>query len=341
MKAIITGATGQCGGYLAEMLLNKGYEVYAMVRRNTCFDLSKSPLGKFTSNDKFCIVRGDVTDQASINELVEKIKPNEFYNAASQSHVHDSWEYPIATAQINAIGTLVCLEAIRRYAPYCKFLQFSTSELFGKAVQSPQNESTPFYPRSPYAVSKLYAYWIVVNYRESYDLFACNAILFNMESPRRGKDFVTQKIARGVAKIKWEMEQGLTTNPLLLGNLDCKRDWNDARNSLEFIWKMLQKENPDDFVIGSGENHSIREFLKEALNVAEIEYTEEGDKFLSKDGKLIVGTNPKFLRPAEVFELKADPSKAVKELDYNSKRGFKDLVREMTIEAYEEIKRSS
>ena len=336
MKAIVTGATGQCGGYLCEMLLEKGYEVFGMIRRNTQFNAEKSFIKDILNHERFHLVNGDVTDQTSINNLVVKIKPDEFYNLAAQSHVHESWDYPVLTAQTNAVGTLICLEAIRQHAPQCRFLQFSTSELFGKVEESPQNERTRFYPRSPYGIAKLFAFWAVVNYRESFGTFASNAILFNMESLRRGKNFVTQKIATNIARIKKELDEGKEPRPVLMGNLDARRNWNDVRNSLEYVWKMLQHNKPDDFVIGSGEDNSVREFIREALNAAGIEYNEEGDKFFSKDGKVLVGTDPEFMRPAEVHILKADPSKAVRELGYEIKYGFKDIVKEMVESAMKE-----
>ncbi len=335
MRAVVTGSLGQCGSYLCEFLLQKGYEVFAVVRRNTLFEPSKSFLKGCLGSEKFHIVKGDVTDLSSIKKIVERARPDEFYNAASQSHVHESWEIPIMTAEVNAIGTLNCLQALREDAHYCRFLQFSTSELFGKIDSESQSEITKFHPRSPYAVSKIYAYWITVNYRESYDLFASNAIFFNMESPRRGSDFVTQKIAKGIARIKKSIDANKEFAPLGMGNLNSKRDWNDARESIQYGWKILQLDKPDDFVIGSGKHYSIGDFVKEALNVLDIEYIEKynpeykQNEFFLKDGRPLIITDPKFFRPAEVSALKADSSKAQRILDYKPKSTLNFIVRDM------------
>lgn len=335
MRAFVTGASGQAGSYLCEHLLEKGYEVFAMVRRNTSFIPEKSFLAACLNNSKFHIVKGDVTDPWSMERLLEEIRPGHFYNAAAQSHVHESWQYPIATVDSTAKGVLHCLEVIRKTVPSCKFVQFSSSELFGMVRETPQNELTPFYPRSPYGVSKLFGYWMTVNYRESYDLFACNAILFNMESPRRGSNFVTQKIAQGVARMMWQRQNREPITPLILGNLKAERDWNDSRVSVRAVVSMLERDTPADYVIGSGRAHSVRDFLERALTVIGMDWKSDGDQyFWGKD--LIITTDKTFLRPAEVPLLIADSTKARKELGYDpSGQDFGRLVTEMVQAAYE------
>ena len=319
MKSFVTGASGQAGSFLCEHLLTLGREVYAMVRRNTSFVPEKSFLAGCLSNPKFHLCKGDVTDPYSLNRLMEEIHPDEFYNCAAQSHVHESWEFPIHTVDATAKGVLHCLEVIRKTVPSCRFVQFSSSELFGMVRETPQNENTPFYPRSPYGVSKLFGHWMTVNYRESYDLFACNAILFNMESPRRGPNFVTQKIAQGVARIKrqlWNLEKPA---PIVLGNLDARRDWNDARVSIKTVVKMLERDTPRDYVIGSGVARSVMDFLGSAFNAVDIPKWEE-----------YVKIDPAFIRPAEVPLLVADARKAIEELGYNpAVQDFQALVTEM------------
>lgn len=330
MRCFVTGASGQAGSYLCEHLLEKGYEVFAMVRRNTSFIPEKSFLAGCLSNSKFHLVKGDVTDPYSLERLLEEIRPGHFYNAAAQSHVHESWQYPIATVDATAKGVLHCLEVIRKTVPSCKFVQFSSSELFGMVRETPQNELTPFYPRSPYGVSKLFGYWMTVNYRESYDLFACNAILFNMESPRRGANFVTQKIAQGVARICKQLDRRERVAPLVLGNLDAKRDWNDARVSVRAVVRMLERDTPADYVIGSGRAHSVREFLEEAFRAVGIGPIRSGDQYFNAGDQLLVTTDKSLLRPAEVPLLIADSRKAQKELGYDpSGQDFEKLVTEM------------
>lgn len=334
MRSLITGVSGQCGSYLAEHLLEKGHEVFGMVRRNTSFIPEKSFIAGCLSNPKFHLVKGDVVDPYSLERLLEEIRPAHIYNTAAQSHVHESWTYPISTVDSTAKGVLHCLEVIRKTVPSCKFAQFSSSELFGATKITPQNEQTPFYPRSPYAVSKLFGYWMTVNYRESYDLFACNAILFNMESPRRGANFVTQKIAQGVARIRHQLENHERVAPLVLGNLEAKRDWNDARVSVRAVVRMLERETPADYVIGSGRSHSVREFLENALEAAGIYYIPRGDQYFRED-QLIVTTDKTLLRPAEVPLLVADSTKARNELGYDpSTQDFRKLVNEMVESAY-------
>jgi GDPmannose 4,6-dehydratase len=322
MRCLVTGASGQAGSYLCEHLLELGHEVFAMVRRNTSFVAEKSFLSNCLPNPKFRIAKGDVVDPYSLERLVHEIHPHWFFNAAAQSHVGESWNYPIATVDATAKGVLHCLEVIRKTCPSCKFLQFSSSELFGMVRETPQNELTPFYPRSPYGVSKLFGHWMTVNYRESYDLFCCSAILFNMESPRRGPDFVTQKIAQGVARIK----HGKDKSPIILGNLDAKRDWNDCRYSMSQLPKILKRESPEDYVIGSGQTFSVRDFAEAAFAYAGIEMN--------------ITSDPKFKRPAEVPLLVADPTKARKDLGYDPfiMQSFRGIVHEMVqaaLDSYE------
>jgi len=318
MRCLITGVSGQAGSYLAEHLLTLDHEVYGMVRRNTSFIPEKSFVAGILANPKFHLCKGDICDPYSLERLFEEIKPHHCYHAAAQSDVGESWRYPLATVDATAKGALHVLEVIRHTAPSCKFVHFSSSEIFGMVRETPQNEHTPFYPRSPYGVCKAFAHYMTVNYRESYDLFACNAILFNMESPRRGANFVTQKIAQGVARIKQELEDGKTPTPLALGNLTARRDWNDARVSVQAVVKMLQLEAPDDFVIGSGRTHSVSDFVNMAFEAAGIE-----------DWMEHVVTDPQFIRPAEVPLLTADPRKAIKHLGYDPQQDFRSLVYEM------------
>lgn len=323
MRCFVTGSSGQCGSYLCEHLLEEGHEVFGMVRRNTSFVPEKSFLSDCIHSSRFHLVKGDVTDPYSLERLMDEIHPQWFFNAAAQSHVGESWDYPIHTVDATAKGVLHCLEVIRKTTPSCKFLQFSSSELFGMVRETPQNELTPFYPRSPYGVSKLFGYWMTVNYRESYDLFCTNAILFNMESPRRGSDFVTQKIAQGVARIGYQLKHGRNPEPLVLGNLHAKRDWNDARVSVRMLPKILEQDHPKDYVIGSGTAHSVSDFVRLAFECVQIQ-----------DYKDFVKTSTNLMRPAEVPLLLADSTKARRELGYNpSEQSFIDLVREMVISA--------
>lgn len=303
--ALITGITGQDGSYLAQHLLAKGYEVAGVVRR-TSHD-SYERIGGFL--ERVTILPADLLDQHSLTSVIRDIKPDEIYNLAAQSFVPTSWTQPVLTGEFTALGVTRILEAVRLAHPDAKFYQASSSEMFGKAVESPQNESTPFYPRSPYGVAKTYAHWITVNYRESYDLFAVSGILFNHESPRRGLEFVTRKITDGVARIK----MGLA-DELRLGNLDARRDWGYAGDYVEAMWLMLQQSQPEDYVIGTGENHSVREFVQIAFEHAGLEW------------EPYVKVDPAFMRPAEVEILLADPSKARQILDWQPKVSFKELV---------------
>ncbi|MFA6169615.1 MAG: GDP-mannose 4,6-dehydratase [Candidatus Margulisiibacteriota bacterium] len=308
MKALITGITGQDGSYLAELLLSKGYEVYGMVRRASTE--SSDRINHLM--DKITLKQADLLDQLSIIELIQEVKPDEVYNLAAQSFVPTSWNQPVLTGEFTALGVTRMLEAIRLVDPKIKFYQASSSEMFGKVRETPQKESTPFYPRSPYGVAKVYGHFITVNYRESYNLFACSGIFFNHESPRRGKEFVTRKITDAVARIKLGKQQKLG-----LGNLDAKRDWGFAGDYVEAMYLMLQQAKPDDYVIGTGETHSVREFVEIAFSHVGLDY------------KKYVEVDKLFLRPAEVDLLIADNSKAKKMLGWQPKVGFEGLVKMM------------
>ncbi|MCK9409220.1 MAG: GDP-mannose 4,6-dehydratase [Bacteriovoracaceae bacterium] len=341
-KALVTGITGQDGSYLAELLLEKGYEVHGVIRRSSSFNtgridhLYNDP--KY-SGSKFFLHYGDVTDTSNINRLLEKIEPNEVYNLAAQSHVKVSFEVPEYTAEVDAVGTLRFLDAIRETGISTKFYQASTSELYGKVQEIPQSEKTPFYPRSPYGVAKLYGYWIIVNYREAYNIFACNGILFNHESPRRGETFVTRKITMAASKIKLGMQDKLT-----LGNLNSKRDWGYAPEYVEGMWRMLQRDVAEDFVLATGETHEVRTFVDAAFNELGIELRWEGqgekeqgiDK---KSGKILVAVDPKYYRPTEVDLLIGDATKAKQKLGWEAKTKFADLARLMAKADYELVKK--
>ena len=340
-KALITGITGQDGSYLAELLLEKGYEVHGIIRRSSSFNTGRIDhiIKDEKFNDCFFFHHGDVTDASNLNRLLEKIQPDEIYNLAAQSHVKVSFEIPDYTAQVDALGTLRFLDAIRETEVETKFYQASTSELYGKAQEIPQTENTPFYPRSPYGVAKLYGYWIIVNYREAYDLFACNGILFNHESPRRGETFVTRKISRAAARIK----EGIQ-DILLLGNLDAKRDWGYAPEYVEGMWMMLQQDEPEDYVLATGVNHSIREFAEITFKELQMDIEWQGigkDEIGvdSKTGKQIIGIDEKYYRPTEVDQLLGDASKAKEKLCWQSKTSFEELVKIMVHADWEKVKR--
>ena len=307
-KALITGITGQDGSYLSEFLLEKDYEVYGMVRRASVerFDRIEH------IQDKINLIQGDLTDQSSLDEAVKSIQPDEVYNLAAQSFVPTSWNQPTLTGEVTGMGATRILEAVRKIRPEARFYQASSSEMFGKVREVPQTELTPFHPRSPYGVAKVYGHFITVNYRESYDLFACSGILFNHESPRRGLEFVTRKITYNVAKIKLGL-----ANELRLGNLDAKRDWGFAGDYVEAMWMMLQQDQPDDFVVATGETHTVREFVELAFESAGL------------DWKKYVVIDPKFLRPAEVELLVGDPAKAEANLGWKPKVSFPELVKMM------------
>lgn len=331
--ALITGVTGQDGAYLAELLLGKGYEVHGIKRRASLFNtdridhLYRDP---HEPGPKITLHYGDMTDTSAIMRVVQRVQPDEIYNLAAQSHVHVSFEEPEYTANSDALGTLRVLEAIRILGLSAKtrFYQASTSELFGRSEQSPQTERTPFYPRSPYGVAKLYAHWITVNYREAYGLFACNGILFNHESPVRGETFVTRKVTRGLARIKVGLQ-----DKLYLGNMDSRRDWGHARDYVEAQWLMLQMDRPDDYVIATGEQRSVRDFVEAAARAMEmpVEWRGNGvqEKGFDASGRCVVEVDPRYFRPAEVDSLLGDASKARAHLGWRPKVGFEELVREM------------
>ncbi|MFA6417349.1 MAG: GDP-mannose 4,6-dehydratase [Patescibacteria group bacterium] len=328
-KALITGITGQDGSYLAEFLLNKGYEVHGIRRAASVFNTERIDHLLGDKNLNFHLHYGDLIDSSNLNRLLEEIKPDEIYNLGAQSHVHISFQLPEYTAEIDGIGTLRLLDAIKGTGIKTKFYQASTSELFGKVQEMPQTEKTPFYPRSPYGVAKLFSFWTVKNYREAYGLFACNGILFNHESPRRGRIFVTRKITEGIADIK-----ASRNTKIMLGNLDAKRDWGYAPDYVEAMWLMLQQETPDDFVIATGETHSIREFCEEAFNLAGYEITWQGqgleEKGVDKNtGQVLIEVDPKYFRPSEVDILMGDSSKALAQLGWKPKVTFKELVKIM------------
>jgi len=340
-KALITGITGQDGSYLAEILLEKGYEVHGIIRRSSSFNTGRIDhiINNAKNKDQFFFHHGDVTDASNLNRLLETIEPDEIYNLAAQSHVQVSFEIPDYTAQVDALGTLRFLDAIRETRLETKFYQASTSELFGKVQEVPQKETTPFYPRSPYGVAKLYGYWIIVNYREAYDLFACNGILFNHESPRRGETFVTRKITRAAARIKEGLQE-----TLLLGNLNAKRDWGYAPEYCEGMWQILQQEKPDDFVLATGRQHSVREFVELSFNELGIDIIWQGsgenEVGIDNDtGRTIVGIDSKYYRPTEVDSLLGDASKAKEQLGWEAKMPFDDLVKEMTISDWKRVKK--
>ncbi len=339
--ALITGITGQDGSYLAELLLEKEYEVHGIIRRSSSFNTGRIDhiIKDEKYKDQFFFHYGDVTDSSNLNRLLEKIQPNEIYNLAAQSHVKVSFEIPDYTAQVDALGTLRFLDAIRETHLDTKFYQASTSELYGKVQEIPQTEKTPFYPRSPYGVAKLYGYWIIVNYREAYDLFACNGILFNHESPRRGETFVTRKITRAAARIKEGIQDAL-----YLGNLDAKRDWGYAPEYVEGMWLMLQQDKPTDYVLATGKNHSIREFCELAFNELniQIEWKGKGEDEIgvnAQTGKQLIGIDEKYYRPTEVEQLLGDASKAKEELGWEPKISFEELVKLMIHADWEKVKK--
>ena len=340
-KALITGITGQDGSYLAEILLEKGYRVHGIIRRSSSFNTGRINhiINDKKYRDQFFFHHGDVTDTSNLNRLLEGIQPNEIYNLAAQSHVKVSFEIPYYTAQVDALGTLRFLDAIRETHLDTKFYQASTSELYGKVQEIPQTENTPFYPRSPYAVAKLYGYWIIVNYREAYNLFACNGILFNHESPRRGETFVTRKITHAAARIK----EGLQ-DVLYLGNLDAKRDWGYAPEYCEGMWRILQQDKPKDYVLATGENHTIREFAELTFKELDIyiEWQNRGDNEIGIDaqtGNKIIGIDEKYYRPTEVELLMGDATKAKKELGWEPKTSFEELVKIMVKADWEKVKK--
>lgn len=335
-RALITGITGQDGSYLAELLLSKGYEVHGIKRPTSLFNtdridhLYEDP---HQPDRRLILHYGDLTDAPSLIRVVQDVKPDEIYNLAAQSHVKVSFEEPEYTANSDALGTLRLLEAIRitGLEKKTRFYQASTSELYGLVQEIPQKETTPFYPRSPYAIAKLYAYWITVNYREAYGMYACNGILFNHESPQRGEIFVTRKITRALSRIKVGLQ-----DCLYLGNLDALRDWGHARDYVEMQWLMLQQQGPKDYVIATGEQHSVRELVEVAASFLGLSITWQGsgsdEKAIDQNGKIIVAVDPRYYRPTEVETLLGDASKAKRELGWAPRITFRELVKEMAVE---------
>jgi GDPmannose 4,6-dehydratase len=329
--ALITGITGQDGSYLAELLLARGYQVHGVVRRASTFNRDRIDHLRVdpATRDRFFLHYGDLGDPESLTTVVNKVRPAEIYNLAAQSHVGISFTMPTYTGDVTAIGTVRLLEAVRQKVPEARFYQASSSELFGKAQETPQSERTPFHPRSPYAVAKLYSYWAAVNFREAYGMFAANGILFNHESPRRGENFVTRKVTRAVAEIARGLRDRVT-----LGNLDARRDWGFAGDFVDAMWRILAADRPDDFVIGTGVTHSVREFCEAAFaeGGVELEWEGTGDAEVGRErgsGAVRVAVDPKYYRPAEVDELQADASKARKVLGWVPTVTFEELVRMM------------
>lgn len=320
-QALITGVTGQDGSYLAELLLSKGYKVYGLTRRTSTVNNERIK----HIEEKINLVQGDLLDQSSLSSALMETEPDEVYNLAAQSFVKTSWNQPVLTGEFTALGVTRMLEAIRVVNPKIKFYQASSSEMFGKVTETPQKETTRFYPRSPYGVAKVYGHYITVNYRESFNLFACSGILFNHESPRRGLEFVTRKISHAVARISLGLQDKLE-----LGNLEAKRDWGFAGDYVDAMWKMLQQANPDDYVVATGENHSVREFVEEAFKVAGIDDWQ----------KHVVSDQPEHMRPAEVDYLIGDYSKAKEILGWQPKTSFKQLV-EMMVKADLEMEKKN
>ncbi|WP_193176077.1 GDP-mannose 4,6-dehydratase [Oricola nitratireducens] len=342
-RALITGVTGQDGAYLSELLLKKGYEVHGVKRRTSLFNTGRIDYlidGEAGHSGRYILHHGDMTDSSSLLRILQDVQPDEIYNLAAQSHVAVSFEEPEYTANSDALGALRLLEAIRilKLEKKSRFYQASTSELYGLVQETPQTETTPFHPRSPYGVAKLYAYWITVNYREAYGLYACNGILFNHESPLRGETFVTRKITRSLTRIKVGLEECLH-----LGNLDALRDWGHARDYVEMMWLMLQQEQPEDFVIATGQQYSVRDFVDAAARELGMHLTWQGEgveeKAVDEKGRTIVAVNPRYFRPAEVETLLGDASKAREKLGWQPKVPFGDLVREMVAADLKDAKR--
>ena len=342
--ALIFGITGQDGSYLAEFLIKKGYMVHGVKRRSSSFNTGRIDhiyQGPFENKRNFFLHYGDVTDAISVSSLIKKIKPTEIYNLAAQSHVSVSFEVPEYTANADAVGALRILEAIKfhGFEKLTKFYQAGTSEMFGKVQETPQSEKTPFYPRSPYGVAKVYAHWITVNYREAYNIFACNGILFNHESPRRGETFVTRKIVIALCKIK----NGLQ-DKLYLGNLEAKRDWGHAKDYVEAMWKMLQKKYPNDYVIATGKQFSVKQFVNLVLKELKIKFIWKGKGIHSKcytlDGKCIIACDKEYYRPLEVDTLLGNANKAKKELNWEAKTNIQKLVTDMVVSELKDLNKN-
>ena len=337
-KALITGITGQDGSYLAELLLEKGYEVHGIIRRSSVvnreriehlYESEKTSGYSGEERGNLTLHYGDLTDSSSIEKIMKEVMPDEIYNLGSQSHVRVSFDIPENTANVIALGTLRLLEAVKNICPRARFYQASSSEMYGKVEEIPQTEKTHFHPRSPYGCAKVHAYYITLNYREAYGIFACNGILFNHESERRGESFVTRKITLSLAKIKYGLQE-----EVYLGNLDAERDWGHAKDYVESMWLILQQENPDDYVIGTGEKHSVREFLEEAAKYLGIKIKSNDKKgleeeYIDENGKAIIKIHANYFRPAEVDILCADSTKARIKLNWNPKIKFKELVKMM------------
>lgn len=324
-KALISGITGQDGSYLAELLLEKGYEVHGIVRRSSSFNTRRID----AIFPRLNLHYGDLLDSSSLNRILEEVEPHEIYNLGAQSHVHLSFQIPEYTAEATAMGTLRILDAIKSRKLPTRYYQASSSELFGNAAETPQHEGTPFQPRSPYAISKLFAYWATVNYREAYGLFACNGILFNHESPRRGEIFITRKVTRAVAQIRAGKR-----DRLMVGNLDARRDWGYAPEYVEAMWLMLQQREPDDYVVATNECHSVRELCEEAFRIIGRDLVWEGGGLEEKGvdratGQVLVGVDPRYFRPTEVALLQGDATRAREKLGWAPRTGFKELVRIM------------
>ena len=341
--ALITGVTGQDGAYLAECLLAKGYEVHGLKRRTSLLNTDRIDhlyQDPHIPHRNFVLHYGDMTDSSSLVHVIQKVQPGEIYNLAAQSHVAVSFEEPEYTANSDALGALRVLEAIRilGLGSTTRFYQASSSEMYGAARETPQTESTPFYPRSPYGVAKLYGYWITVNYREAYGMYACNGILFNHESPVRGETFVTRKVTRGLARIKLGLQ-----DCLYLGNLEARRDWGHARDYVEAQWLILQQDEPDDYVIASGEQRSVREFVKAAAQELGLDFEWQGkgkeEKGIDKSGRVIVAVDPRYFRPTEVDSLLGDATKARQKLGWEPKITFQELVKEMVREDLKKAER--
>ncbi len=340
--ALITGITGQDGSYLAELLLEKGYTVHGIIRRSSSFNTGRIDHlyhDPSVYNERLFLHYGDLTDSSNLNRLLEKVDPDEVYNLAAQSHVKVSFEVPEYTAEVDAVGTLRFLDAIKETGVKTRFYQASTSELYGKVREIPQSETTPFYPRSPYAVAKIYGFWIVVNYREAYNLYACNGILFNHESPRRGETFVTRKITRAAARIKDGLQE-----KLVLGNMDAKRDWGYAPEYVDAMWRMLQQDKPDDFVVATGETHTVREFTEISFRELGINLRwqgkEENEQGIDEaTGKVLVEVSPRYYRPTEVDILIGDPGKAKEQLGWQPEVKFEELVKIMVDADLEKVRR--
>lgn len=332
-KALITGITGQDGSYLAELLLEKGYEVHGIIRRASTFNTERIDhllKDAHVPDAKMFLHYGDLADSSNISRIIEKVRPDEIYHLGAQSHVRVSFDMPEYTGDVVGLGTVRILDAIKESGIKTKFYQASSSEMFGLVQEIPQKETTPFYPRSPYACAKVYAYWITKNYRESYGLFACNGILFNHESPRRGETFVTRKVTIGLSRIACGLDE-----KLYLGNIDAKRDWGYAKDYVEGMWRILQQEQPDDYLLATGETHTVREFIEETAKILGMDLAWEGEGVNEKGrdrktGKIILEIDPKYFRPAEVDLLIGDPTKAKEKLGWEPQTKFHELVKLMT-----------